>query len=112
MKHPEGEEIKTEQSAYDARSAQRADRLCSVADKVLHRVEDLLENGGEPSSQALKHLSGILKDIKDVQMLRSDADRREQEARIRKLQKQAEEEEKKDSTIIVRFADGTEEYAK
>ena len=99
------------QSPADESSVRRTDRLWAVADKVLGKVEDLLENGAEPSSQALKHLSGVLKDIRDVQMLRSAADKREQEARIRKLLKQAEEEEKKDTAIVVRFALGAEEYA-
>jgi hypothetical protein len=45
-------------------------------------------------------------------MVKSDADMREQEARIAKLQKEAEKEEKADNTIVIQFAAGSEEYAK
>ena len=92
----------------------RATKLISVADLLLDRVKSLVE--GNPdlliNTQSIKNLSGVLKDIKEVQMIRSEADMREQDARIKKLQKEAEQEEKKDNTIIIQFAEGSEEYAK
>ena len=92
----------------------RATKLASVADLLLDRVKSLVEGNPEllVNTQSIKNLSGVLKDLKEVQMIRSDADLREQEARIKKLQKEAEAEEKKDSTIIIQFAEGSEEYAK
>lgn len=77
--------------------AKRASRLQAVADKLLDKIEaavdsfemkDLLTD-----RQALRQLTGALKDIKDIQMIRSEADLREQEARIRSLEKQAEKDE-------------------
>ena len=92
----------------------RATKLISVADLLLDRVKSLVEDNPEllVSTQSIKNLSGVLKDIKEVQMIRSDADLREQEARIAKLRKEAEAEEKKDSTIVIQFEAGAEEYAK
>lgn len=99
-------------NAISNKQVDRAAKLISAADKLLDKVESLLETDCDLliAPQSLKHLSGVLKDIKEVQMVRSDADMREQEARIKNLQRQAEAEEK-DNTIIVRFAEGSEEYA-
>ena len=85
--------------AVEDRKVDRATRLQSVADKLLDKVEALVESGDPMymNSQAMKHISGVLKDIKEIQMIRSDADMREQEARIKNLQKQAEKDEAKDT---------------
>jgi predicted xylose isomerase-like sugar epimerase len=48
-------------------------------------------------TQGMKHISGVLKDVKEIYMVKSDADMREQEARIKNLQKQAEKDEVKDT---------------
>ena len=89
----------------DAVSRQQADRaakLITVSDLLLARVKSLLEEEGAALSntQSMKHLSGVLKDIKEIQMIRSDADIREQEARIAKLLKQAEKEEQEQTEAV------------
>lgn len=96
------------------KKADRAARLNGVAELLLEKVERLLEGDGYAAfdTQSLKHISGVLKDIKEIQMVRSEADMREQEARIAKLRKEAESEEKKDNTIVIQFAEGSEEYAR
>jgi hypothetical protein len=58
----------------------------------------------------MKHISGVLKDIKEIQMIRSEADMREQEARIANLRKQAESE-KQDNDIKVTIAESLGEYS-
>ena len=71
-------------------------RLESVADKVLDKVEAYID-ACDPTAidtQSMKHISGVLKDIKDVMRNRKDLE--EQDARIRNLQKQAEKDEVKD----------------
>ena len=86
----------------------RAAKLISVADLLLDKVKRLVESGSEVliDTQNLKHISGVLKDIKEVQMIRSDADMREQDARIANLRKQAEQEESsKDVTITMAGGD-------
>jgi hypothetical protein len=60
----------------------------------------------------MKDVSIILKNIKDVQMIRSDADMREQEARIEKLRKEAAgDEDNKQQTVTVIMGDGADKYA-
>lgn len=80
----------------------RASKLVSVADLLLDRVKSIVEGNPEllASPQSIKNLSGVLKDIKEVQMIRSDADMREQEARIKKLRKEAEQEDTQTDVVI------------
>lgn len=69
--------------------AERAARLMTVADKLLDKVEQLLDRDQSPGAKDLRSLAGALKDMKDVLMIRSDADIREQEARIANLKRQS-----------------------
>ena len=92
-------------NAIGRQQVSRAERLQSVADKLLMRVESLLEGDSELlfDTQGMKHISGVLKDIKEIQMIRSDADMREQEARIKNLEKQAAEDDNTLTEIRVTF---------
>lgn len=82
--------------------ADRAVKLLGASDQLLCRVQDLLQDKGyKLDPKSMKHISGILKDIKDVQMIRSDADLREQEARIKMLEKNAEKDMENDDIHIV-----------
>ena len=91
----------------------RAARLNSVAELLLERVERLLESDDKIAfdTQGMKHISGVLKDIKEIQMIRSDADMREQEARIKKLQKEAEQEDTNTEVVITFGSGGKKEWA-
>ena len=85
---------KTQTKALNAISKKQADRTASlihVSDLLLGKVKSLLEASEEPlvDTSVMKDVSIILKNIKDVQMIKSDADMREQEARIDKLRKEA-----------------------
>lgn len=90
------------------KQAGRMSRLLTVSDKLLQAVEDaverfqvvdlLLEKG------ALKSLSGAIKDIKDIQSIKSELDIEEQKARIAILKKQAQASEdniSKDITVTI-----------
>lgn len=55
--------------------------------------------------QALRGITGALKDLKDVLSLKSDADLEEQKARIAKLRKEVEEETP-DTKTEISFSDG------
>ena len=90
----------------------RAKRLATVADKLLAKVEEWVEMGEPISANSIKNLSDAIKNIKEVQMIRTEEDVEEQRARIDKLRKEAEKEEKNDNTIVIQFAAGSEEYAK
>ena len=102
---------KTVTKTIDAISKKQVDRaanLISVSDLLLNKVKNLLETNAEVLSdtQAMKHISGVLKDIKDIQMIRSDADMREQEARIANLRKQAEKEENQNRDVTITIQGG------
>lgn len=73
------------------RQVNRAAKLQSVADLLLTKVNDYLQRMEveDIGTSAMKNISGVLKDLKEIQMIRSDADMREQEARIANLQRQA-----------------------
>lgn len=58
----------------------------------------------------LKQLTGVLKDLKDVLMLRSDADSREQEMRIARLQRDLDQAQSQEC-IRVRLEGEVEGYA-
>ena len=107
---------KTLTNTVDAISNKQVDRatnLISVSDLLLNKVKSLLETNAEVLSdtQAMKHISGVLKDIKEIQMIRSDADMREQEARIKKLQKEAEQEDTNTEVVITFGSGGKKEWA-
>ena len=89
--------------AVERRKVDRAAKLIGVSDLLLDKVRGMREEGsGTITSQAMRNLSGVLRDIKDIQMIRSDADMREQEARIDKLRREAaREEEDGNRTVVV-----------
>ncbi len=96
---------KTVTKAINRISDQQVDRaanLISVADQLLVKVKNLIETNAEVlnDTQSMKHISGVLKDIKEIQMIRSEADMREQNARIKKLQKEAEQEDTQTDVVI------------
>ena len=64
--------------------------LNNVCDKVLKKIEFILENYEEIDTQAIKHITSSLKDIKDIKGIKSDIDLKEQNARIDKLRKDIE----------------------
>ena len=98
--------------AVSKKQVDRAAKLISVADLLLNKVQSIVEDHPEllVNTQSIKNLSGVLKDIKEIQMIRSDADMREQEARIANLRKQAEKEDDSNTEVIITF--GSEEKRK
>lgn len=85
--------------------ADRAKRLMDASDKLLERLEGIIEefSTGEVmlDRTTLKSITGALKDIKDITGVKSSLDAEEQKARIAKLRKEAEEEDKTDEICIV-----------
>lgn len=98
--------------AVERRKVDSAAKLIGVSGLLLDKVRWMLEEDSvHLTSQAMKNLSGVLKDIKDIQMIRSEADMREQEARIANLERQARADGEKDQKITVRLTGGIEDYA-
>lgn len=76
------------------KQAERMRRLLTVSDKLLEVVENAVDKFQAEEllldRTALKSLSGTIKDIKDIQSLKTSLDIEEQKARIAILKKQAE----------------------
>jgi hypothetical protein len=71
----------------------------------MDKLEECIEQINPEDEYATKNLKSItsaIKDLKEIGVFRSALDEQEQKARIKKLQKDAEEEEK-DTTITVTF---------
>ena len=103
------------QHAVERKQVDRASKLDDAADALLDRVLEYMamSDGMMVNTQALKHLSGVLKDIKEVKGFKSDVDLREQEARIAKLRREAErEEDDHNKTVVVTIAGGDESWRK
>lgn len=98
--------------AVERRKVDRAAKLMDVSDLLLKKIEALVEGLEieDASPKDLRSLSAAIKDIKEIQMIRSDADIREQEARIEKLRREAYRDDQS-GTITVRLPGGLEDYA-
>ena len=95
--------------------ANRLSRLMMVTDKLLVKIEQTVDEitaGTVTVDKAtLKQITGALKDIKEIQSLKTDRDIREQEARIRNLEKQAEADDTS-TEVTIKFEGNTSEWAK
>ena len=114
VEQKEQHQSKTVAKTLDAlrdKEVNRAARLMTVADKLLKKVEQAVDDDKPMSANAIKNLSDALKNIRDTQMIRSEADMREQEARIRNLEKQAQAEDT-DKEIKVTIEGDLEVYSK
>lgn len=107
-------EDKAETKIINVVSNRKADidhKYFGLVDKLLDRAEALIDTTSEWSVTGLKEMATALKYLKECKGVKSDADMREQEARIRNLEKQAEAEEK-DTEIIVTIEGDLDTYSK
>ena len=90
--------------------AQKAIDIIDVADKLLTKITEIMDSA-VTGTQSIKNLTSALKDLKEIKGYKSDADMREQEARIAKLRKEAEREDDTVNEIeVVLTAAGPEEW--
>ena len=103
-------------TALSNRQVNRAARLQEVADKLLKKIEAAVDDYNMEvllvDRQSLRQITGALKDIKDIQMIRSEADLREQEARITKLLKEAEREDSGPNKVVIQIEGGEDTWSK
>lgn len=111
-------------SKISNRQADKLARIEGITDKLLSKLEQAVEEldleiikrktkldddglevttetmeareGGIVDRAGLRHLTAALKDLKEIQMIKSELDRREQEARIANLKRQAEKDDARD----------------
>ena len=97
------------------KQAERMKKLLTVSDMLLAAVEDAVSKFKAEELMldrtALKSLSGTIKDIKDIQSLKTSLDIEEQKARIAILKKQAESDNV-DTSVTVVFDDEMSKWAK
>lgn len=73
-----------------------------LVDKLMRKAEETIENTPVWTVNSLKEMSTALKNLKECKGVKSDIDLREQEARIKNLEKQAQEDSKNaDITVII-----------
>lgn len=78
--------VKTAESECIERAKQSALNLFDLADQMTNAISTMMAAHMDELRPAdLKALTAAMKDIKDIKGIKSDADAREQEARIKKL---------------------------
>ena len=80
------------------KNAKKAVDIIDVADKLLAKATELMEM--PLTTQSFKQLTSALKDLKEIKGYKTDADIREQEARIKKLEAEINGENR-DTTITI-----------
>lgn len=106
---------KTQSEMLDAASEQAVDRatkILKVADKLLDKIEAVVDavDALDMSPKSIRALTAAVKDLKEIQGVKSDLDKQEQEARIANLRKQAEKDGDTANELEVIFAAGPEEW--
>ena len=90
--------------------ADKAVDIIGVADKLLSKISELMD-AISLDTQSMKHLTSALKDLKEIKGFKTDADIREQEARIKNLERQAETDNTS-KDVVVQFGTEAEEYSR
>ena len=83
-------------NAISEKSAKIDDKYFRLVDKLMSKAEETIENLDVWSVTAIKEMSTALKYLKECKGVKSEADMREQEARIKNLEKQAQEKNQDD----------------
>ena len=91
--------------------ANRAAKIHSVADKLLLKIEALVDRPGMVPKD-VRSLVAAVKDLKEIQNVKSALDEQEQRARIANLRKQAETDNGNKEPIKVIIGSDLEEYSK
>ena len=90
----------------------RLTRIHAITDKALDKLEYALANIDPLDTSGFRQIIASIKDIKEIQMLKSASDIREQNARIKNLERQAEADDKADTEIKVVIEGNLENYSR
>ena len=99
-------EVKTEAKIINAvsdKSAKIDDTYFRLVDKLFNKAEEVIDNTPIWQVNSIKEMATALKYLKECKGVKSEADMREQEARIAKLQKEAQEDDNTLTEIKVTF---------
>ena len=91
------------EQAVDELDLEIIKRKTKVEDGLTETTTETMEavEGGIVDRAGLRNLTASLKDLKEIQMLKSELDRQEQEARIEKLRREAEPEKTTEAPKLV-----------
>ena len=91
----------------NAKKSAKIDMLVDMLlDRLCERMDELLVEGKDAKS-----IASALKDLKDLKGIKDKLDVKEQKARIRKLEKEAQDDAKVNSDVRVVIEDGLEGYS-
>lgn len=88
------------------KSAKIDDLVDMLLDKIGERMDALIVEGKD-----VKSIASALKDLRDLKGIKDKLDVKEQKARIAKLKRDAQAEEKEDNRIVVEIGNDAEEYS-
>ena len=88
------------------------DKYFRLVDKLFDKAEEVIDNTPIWQPTLLKEMATTMKYLKECKGIKSEADIREQEARIAKLQKEAQEEDNSITEFKVTFGGASSEEAK
>ena len=92
------------------KQADRASRLFDMADKLSKKLEEALDEIEPTNTQALRRIAASMRDLAEMQGIKPDLDRREQEARIENLRRQADRDSDTATRVEVIFEAGEESW--
>ena len=98
-------------AAVESAQVARAKKMQTVADKLLLKIESLVDRPGMMPKD-VRSLVAAVKDLKEIQGVKSDLDEKEQRARIANLEKQADKTEDNKEPIKVIIGGDLTEYSK
>jgi transcriptional regulator of heat shock response len=107
----------TVSKTLDKISQQKADRAAKVqivADKLLNKIDAIVDTMAPNAlnTKAIRALTAAVKDLKEIQGVKSDLDEKEQMARIANLEKQADKTDDNKEPIKVIIGDDLSDYSK
>lgn len=88
------------------------DKYFRLVDKLFDKAEEVIDNTPIWQPTLLKEMATTMKYLKECKGIKSEADIREQEARIKKLQKEAVEDDNGITEFKVTFGGASSEEAK
>ena len=87
-----------------------AEQIFRVTDKLVRRAEEILDGEDAVGARELAELMRAIKNAKEIRMLRSALDEREQEARVRALEEKGEASGRE--ALLIEFSPEAEEAAR
>ena len=99
-----------QEGAREGLSHPGAEQIFRVTDKLVRRAEEILDGEDAVGARELAELMRAIKNAKEIRMLRSALDEREQEARVRALEEKGEGSGRE--ALLIEFSPEAEEAAR